>query len=30
MDKGNEYEAYFYKDDLDYFLDNNQIIGELT
>lgn len=28
MDKTASYEAYFYKDDLEYFLDNNELIGE--
>lgn len=28
MDKKASYEAYFYKDDLEYFLDNNELIGE--
>ena len=30
MDKDGAVEAYFYKDDLEYFLDNNQYIGEIT
>ena len=30
MDKGLSYQAYFYKDDLEYFLDNNDLIaGEI-
>lgn len=29
MDKDGDYEAYFYKDDLEYFLDNNLYIGEI-
>lgn len=30
MDKESAVEAYFYKDDLEYFLDNNEYIGEIT
>lgn len=30
MDKEGAVEAYFYKDDLEYFLDNNEYIGEIS